>query len=137
MMNTERVLIILRGIPGAGKTTVAKYLTRNEGASVAADDYFTDRETGEYRFDPSKLGEAHNFCQKAVALYMKDGVSPLVVHNTSTTERELKPYFQMAKEHGYTVFSLVVENRHGHKDVHEVPQDAIERMVNRFSIKLV
>ena len=48
----------------------------------------------------------------------------------------MDPYFKLAKEYGYTVFSIVVENRHGGTNVHNVPEDKIEQMKNRFSIKL-
>jgi hypothetical protein len=48
----------------------------------------------------------------------------------------MEPYFTLAKEYGYTVFTIVVENRHGGTNVHNVPEDKIEQMKNRFSIKL-
>jgi len=34
------------------------------------------------------------------------------------------------------VFTIVVENRHGGTNVHNVPEDKIEQMKNRFEIKL-
>lgn len=60
----------------------------------------------------------------------------IVVSNTFTQEWEMEPYFKLAKEYGYTVFSIVVENRHGGTNVHNVPEDKIEQMKKRFSIKL-
>jgi hypothetical protein len=48
----------------------------------------------------------------------------------------MEPYVEMAKEWGYTVFTIVVENRHGGKNVHGVPDDKLEIMRNRFEIKL-
>jgi hypothetical protein len=48
----------------------------------------------------------------------------------------MKPYMDMAKEFGYMVFTVVVENRHGGVNQHGVPEDKIEQMCNRFEIKL-
>jgi hypothetical protein len=48
----------------------------------------------------------------------------------------MKPYFEMAKEWGYTVFSIIVENRHGGVNEHGVPEDKLEIMKNRFEVNL-
>ena len=42
----------------------------------------------------------------------------------------------MANEWGYTVFTVIVENRHGGKNIHGVPDDKLEIMKNRFEVKL-
>ena len=39
-------------------------------------------------------------------------------------------------QYGYQVYSIVVENRHGGVNQHGVPAEAVERMRNRFEIKL-
>ena len=49
----------------------------------------------------------------------------------------MKPYFNLAKKYGYKVFTIVVENRHGGQNQHNVPQEVIDRMVDRFEIKLI
>jgi hypothetical protein len=59
-----------------------------------------------------------------------------VVSNTLTTEKELKPYYELAEKYNYTVFSLIVENRHGGTNVHNVPEETLDKMEKRFSIKL-
>ena len=139
----EKVLIILRGIPGSGKSTFAKYLANDSDFLVCeADKYFTDKKTGEYKFDSSKIKDAHKWCQDLVETYMKDSLlndqfyRKIVVSNTMTMEWEMKPYFELAEKYGYTVFTLIVENRHGGKNTHEVPDDKLEQMKNRFEIKL-
>jgi hypothetical protein len=48
----------------------------------------------------------------------------------------MKPYIEMAKEWGYTVFSIIVENRHGGVNEHGVPEDKLEIMKNRFEVRL-
>ena len=60
----------------------------------------------------------------------------IVVSNTFTQEWEMKTYFDLAGKNGYKVFSIIVENRHGGETVHNVPKETLEKMKNRFEIKL-
>ena len=107
-----------------------------------ADKYFIDKETGEYKFDGSKIKDAHRYCQGLVETYMKDSLvndqwyREIAVSNTFTQEWEMQPYFELAKKYGYTVFVTIVENYHGGKNVHGVPDDKLEVMRNRFEFKL-
>jgi NEDD4-binding protein 2 len=135
-----KTLILLRGLPGSGKSTFANYMFSNN--IFEADQYFYNEE-GKYNFDASKLYEAHKWCQLRVEHAMEDNLesngmyfSEIVVSNTSTTEKELEPYLELAKKYDYQVVSLIVENRHSGVSKHNVPAETIERMKNRFSIKL-
>jgi predicted kinase len=128
----EKTLYIVRGIPGSGKSTFAKTLG---GQNYEADMFFIN-ENGEYNFDFTKIKDAHQWCQGMVKSDMILEYPKIVVSNTSTREWELEPYFEMAKEFGYNVFSVVVENRHGGTNTHGVPEDKLELMRNRFEIKL-
>jgi hypothetical protein len=62
----------------------------------------------------------------------------IVVSNTFTQEWELADYYKLAEQYGYKVFSLIVENRHGGKDVHGVPEEKLVQMETnlRNNIKL-
>ena len=126
-------LFLLRGIPGSGKSTLAESLG---GIHLEADMYFINPETGEYVFDPSKIKNAHQWCQDTAERNMKSGRDRIVVSNTFTQAWEMDPYFEMAKRNGYRVYSLIVENRHGGKNEHGVPEDKLSQMRNRFEIKL-
>jgi len=128
----EKVLYIVRGIPGSGKSTFAKTLTSNV---FEADHYFYDND-GNYNFIPSEIKQAHKECQDFVRYAMESSIEKIAVSNTFTQEWEMKPYFEMAKEYGYKVFSVIVENRHGNTNEHNVPEEKIEQMKNRFEIRL-
>ena len=131
----EKTLIIFRGIPGAGKTTVAEFFAEaTDSNAFAADDYHM--EDGEYKFNMKNLHAAHLDCQKNVRTSMEGNEWLISVHNTNTTGKELKIYFDLANEYGYRVFSLVVENRHDHENVHDVPAETLTKMRNRFDVKL-
>jgi predicted kinase len=126
-----QTLVICRGLPGSGKSTLAETLA--PGFAFAADDYFTDEE-GNYNFDPSKLGEAHNQCARNVKNAMLDGVGVVAVANTFTLRWEADPYFRMAKRYGYSVFVVHCQNDFG--NVHGVPEAAIDRMRERWEVSL-
>ena len=134
-------LFLIRGVPGSGKSTFARHIW-NDYAICEADKYFYDKETGEYNFNPSKLKAAHEWCRNEVENRMKENKQnsqyypEIVVSNTFTQEWEMEPYFKLAKEYGYMVTSIIIENRHGGTNVHEVPEESIRKMKDRFEIKL-
>lgn len=129
-------LLLLRGCPGSGKSTLAKSLTTSMSGHVEADMFFINHK-GEYKFDASKLKEAHEWCRKEAEDFMKPhGFDTVIVSNTFTQEWEMKPYYELAEKYGYRVYSLIVENRHGGINEHGVPEDKLEQMKNRFELKL-
>jgi predicted kinase len=128
-MNKE--LFLLRGLPGAGKSTLAKSLG---GKHFEADMYFV--RDGEYKFDVAKLKEAHEWCRSSIGGLMINDEPRLVVSNTFTQEWEMEAYYKLAETHEYRVYSLIVENRHGGINEHGVPDDKVEIMKERFEIKL-
>ncbi len=134
------ILFLVRGLPGSGKSSLATHIW-NEYAVCEADKFFYDKE-GNYNFDPTKLKQAHEWCRNEVETRMKDHqvkeqyYPEIAVSNTFTQEWEMESYFQLAEKYNYKVVSLIVENRHGSKNLHGVPDDKVEIMRNRFEIKL-
>lgn len=128
----DRDMVIIRGIPGSGKNTLADLIGR---AVCCADDFHTDRD-GNYNWKPENVGRAHNWCQRKCERFLKNGITPTIIANTTTTERELKPYLDLAKKYGYRAFSVIVENRHGGVNTHDVPEETLNKMENRFNVKL-
>lgn len=132
----EKTLIILRGVSGAGKSTVAETIAGKAWPVFEADKYhYLD---GVYDWKPENMAVAHKWCQEQVREAMVCRIAKIIVSNTSTTERELKPYIALADEHGYQVISLVVENRHGNDSIHNVPQETrdAQELRLRNSLKL-
>lgn len=129
-------LYLIRGVPGSGKSTFAQQMKRNGMVSQVfeADQYFIDKE-GNYQFDVTRLGAAHGWCQDRAEMYLLNG-QDVAVSNTSTTEKEVEMYRKIAENAGASFVSIVMENRHGGENVHNVPADKVQQMKNRFSIKL-
>ena len=127
-------LYLIRGLPGSGKSTFAEVLGDALGTQYLEADMYFLQGCG-YKFEPSKLAQAHQWCQSSTETYLARG-EDVVVSNTSTTEKEVETYKKIAEEYGAKFVSLVVENRHCGKNIHNVPEEALTRMQQRFTVKL-
>jgi len=123
-------LILLRGLPGSGKTTLAKLICTHH---VEADMYFM--QDGEYKFDATKLKQAHEWCHNKTEDWLKTGYN-VTVSNTFTMEWEMMPYIALAKQYGYMVHTIIVENRHKSENIHDCPKSTIDKMRGRFEVSL-
>jgi predicted ABC-type ATPase len=130
-----KTLYLIRGVPGSGKSSFAAILLANQVVDdfVEADQYFVNE--GVYCFNPYKLKEAHEWCQNHTRVTLGRGYS-IAVSNTSTTEKEVETYRKIAEECNAKFISIVVENRHGGKNIHGVPEEKLQQMKDRFSTKL-
>ena len=148
-------LILVRGVSGAGKTTIARMLNTSArsvsfstddmfivpGCAVCSDDDGIEHEcTGyqsRYVFEPSRLPEYHAATVDKVHRAIKmDNVDLIVVHNTFTQKWEMHKYFVLAKEYGWTLHTIVVENRHCSESIHDVPDHSINAQKERFEVVL-
>jgi len=137
MTKDTKFLIIIRGCPGAGKTTTAELFSENGLYPViSADDYFYILGNGKYAFNIKELHHAHQYCKYEVTEHLKKGVTKVLVANTFTHERDINPYKKLAEEYGYKFVSIIVENRHGNTSVHNVPAETFKTMKKEFNISL-
>ena len=106
--------------------------------------YHYDKD-GKYDWKPENVKRAHDWCKSETEYAMEFGhrsmhgkfpLHTVVVSNTFTQEWEMEDYYKLAEKHGYIVFSLIVENRHGGENIHNVPQAVLDKMKGRFNIKL-
>lgn len=139
----NRTLLIIRGTSGSGKSTLSNLITSickdDIMCSIHEADMFFIDDKGNYNFDATKLEQAHAQCLKNVEIAMDFFGRPLIIlSNTSTTEKELLPYLELAQKYEYQVISVVLENRHGNANTHNVPEKTIKNQEQRLrnSIKL-
>ncbi len=128
-------LYLIRGLPGAGKSTLAWTMTNASEwiYHIEADMWFEKFNGG--IFDASKLKQAHEYCQQSCVEILNEEFD-CIVSNTSTTEAEVKTYQDIAERCGAEFISMIVENRHGNKSLHNVPESTMQKMRQRFSVKL-
>ncbi len=128
----DKILYLIRGLPGSGKTTLALKLYHyytdfrcNQNVCWVETDFYFNID-GEYKFDASKLGEANDWNQRQVANDMKNKASVIIVSNNFSHLWELEPYEEMAKAYGYQVQILHCEGQF--KNRHQVPEENIQKM---------
>ncbi len=134
----SKSLILLRGLPGSGKSTLAGLLSENNKYPIfSVDDYFTDKVTGEYLFNFGDNHLAYKQCEELSREAMKESIPKIFVHNTFTMDWELEPYFKLASEFNYFLFVITVEKYHQHKNVHRVSDEQLQKMAEKYKVKLV
>lgn len=135
------MVLILRAVPGSGKTTLAeaiKSLNVDDVTICCADDYFCLNEQGIYNFNPKELGSAHAYCKQKFDEAIQHRKPFIIVANTNTKVSDFSYYENNAISNDYILSSVIVENRHGGVDVHNVPIDTKNKMAENIinSIKL-
>jgi tRNA uridine 5-carbamoylmethylation protein Kti12 len=125
-----RQVYILRGVSGAGKSTMADKLRAGVTApdtcvTVSADTYFM--QTGTYQFDPTKLGHAHGSSQRNFLAALQQGVGCVIVDNTNIKLRDMKFYIDGAKKFNYDWTIVQVETVNP-QNVHGVPPEKVAQM---------
>lgn len=90
------MLHIIRGLPGSGKTTMAKTLVEKGVIDVyfEADQYF--EQNGVYTFDETKIKLAHEWCQNQVFDALERRLI-VAVSNTFSQRWEMEPYFEFCR----------------------------------------
>jgi predicted kinase len=105
-------VIVMSGMSGSGKSTYAKALAAERNVKawiVSADDFFTNNPSGEYIFEPAKIGEAHGACFRMFMDGVLDKRPLIIVDNTNTTVEEISPYMLAAGAYGYTSEVITVK----------------------------
>ncbi|NXO83772.1 N4BP2 protein, partial [Sitta europaea] len=134
-----QVLVLLRGVPGSGKSYLARNLLEDNpgGIILSTDDYFYKH--GQYHYDPDCLGEAHDWNRKRAKEAFEMRVSPIIIDNTNIQAWEMKPYVTLAQQFKYKVMFREPDTWWKFKpkelerrNIHGVSKEKIKRMLERY-----
>ena len=119
---------MMRGIPGAGKSTVTRWLSENfRGTAVHSTDAY--HMLGDYYvYQHDKVAEYHNKNFTAFTKSCRAGKSLIVVDNTNIWPHLYGPYVGTAKACGYKVLEIKFSLLREAWCIHNVPEDVVERM---------
>lgn len=122
-----RTLYIIRGLPGSGKTTLAHTIADDNVCE--ADDYFINSD-GEYVYNRANVPVAHRYCRSKCERLMAQREITIAVSNTFTRHIEYESYLELADKYDYRVIKIICTGNF--KNVHNVPEEVIQRMRDRF-----
>lgn len=140
-----RRVVIVRGLPGSGKTTYIRSLQERAGetgveapALVCSPDRYFYR-TGEYIFEKAKIGEAHAHCRITFARALKAGLSPIYLDYVFIERWQYEDYECVADLAGYEV--SIIEMNHdraslplfAERNKHGVPIEVIKGMAKKWT----
>jgi predicted kinase len=117
------MITIIRGIPGSGKTTLARAMVERGDADVFVEaDMWFDENGG---FDPANLSTAHAWCLSEAERHHRAG-RHVIVSNTFTRRWEMAPYLALDRS------ARIVEATGRYQNVHGVPQWKVDQMAARW-----
>jgi tRNA uridine 5-carbamoylmethylation protein Kti12 len=143
----------MRGVPGSGKSTAAKFLGNIYAEGRWVSPYVGVSESGEeivhihstdsyfmvdgvYKYNPALIGKNHSKNYKAFRDSVDLGIPLVIVDNTNTTRREWNKYQNYAEGAGYWVSFHVMPHptvsEAKERNTHNVPGDVIKKMIQRF-----
>jgi predicted kinase len=131
------MLLLVRGIAGAGKSTFARDLQDQYGQEVVAifeNDQFRHL-AGEYQFNPKASRAIEAACLAAVSAAMTAGVPLVVLANANTRWHTFSRYLRLAEDQGYCVRQkvLMIDAEIGHaRNIHRVPLPIIRNQLKNL-----
>jgi predicted kinase len=108
-LSAVKCVYIMRGLPGSGKSTMARAIQgwcQAHGASdaliLSTDDFHT-RSDGTYAWKKELAGQAHQWNQDRFKRALLTRSDVVIVDNTNITLAEAYPYVHLAVQYGYAV----------------------------------
>ncbi|XP_063590101.1 2',3'-cyclic-nucleotide 3'-phosphodiesterase-like isoform X2 [Penaeus indicus] len=138
-VQNNKVMFIMKGLPGSGKSTIVKAIQEVYKDSVVCSADFYFMRSGKYKFRPDKLKDAHQACQNKATATASRGMNVIIIDNTNVRNWEMKFYLTLAREYHYV--PVIVEPqtpwcRDAHelatRNSHGVDESIIEQKVKGY-----
>ena len=134
----QKIVIINRGIPASGKSTLANYI-KLQGINISVDIHSTDSffmKSDRYIFEIDKLAQYHKQNLENFRKSILNDRDIIICDNTNIEPWEAKPYYEIAKDFGYKVVLITFKPR-DIKDISRdnsknIPQDIINDMMKKY-----
>jgi predicted kinase len=148
-----RILYLLQGIPGSGKSFMCELLVQSfmsngsppytKVSIRSTDDQWYD-EKGRYNYVSEKLADMHRKNQRLVVEDMQANTPVIIVDNTNIQKWQAEPYLALAKIFDYEIqvirvevpVELAIARQADRPEDRRVPADVIREMHSRME-KLV
>lgn len=140
----NRIVFLMRGLSGSGKSTLVNAITETYDCQnpivCSADHYFIDK-FGIYRFDQSRLKDAHESSQSLMKMSCNEGKKMIIIDNTNIQAWEMRAYFSNVSKAPFTYRLVIVEPQTPWKldpeqlsirNTHSVSQEVLSKRVTQF-----
>ena len=134
----KEALIIFRGLPGAGKSSIGKSFAKsNDCIFIKQDMYITD-DSGNYNYSVENFKNAVNQAKNDIKIAMqkrKKGYDVTVVYaDVLPSKKEVMDIIScIPKTETYIVVDIVISMRESFlRNVHGVPWNELRRMCNEW-----
>jgi predicted kinase len=124
-MTPRANLVIIRGLPGSGKSTAAQKFIKAGYTFLEADMYHINKVTGAYEFDIVNKTAAWEWVQETMANLLMHG-QDVVLAGVFPTNKTLQKLKDACKYLGVTFTVLTAESDHG--NIHDVPEEVLAGM---------
>ncbi len=132
----DKKLIILRGLPGSGKSEKAKQLVGN-GVIHSTDNFFT--RDGKYVFNSDNIGKFHCLNLMNSIRSMQKGISPIIIDNTNIIASHCAGYVDQGKLYGYEIIIMEPDTPWAFdveelvkRNTHDTPIETIVDMLEQY-----
>ncbi len=138
-MEMNKILYIIRSLPGAGGSTTAKILAHGiPSAILSLDDYRKDG-SGNYKYtpyDPTKENFILNALDQKYDHHLQNGTPLIIIDNVNYRKWHVDHFRIPAEKYGYRVIILEIPHEDPAvlttRSIHEVPIEKIEKMMIRW-----
>ncbi|KAL9985121.1 hypothetical protein ACROYT_G007488 [Oculina patagonica] len=140
-IKNSKVMFIMRGLPGSGKSVVAKQIKQDYGdlAVICSADDFRLNDLGEYVWTAEEYEATHQKCRDKARQTCEDMIPVVIIDNTNIEKRMLYNYVTIAHNAGYHVVLVEPRTRWRYsvtdcalKNHHDVTEDILQEQLSKF-----